>query len=226
MAGVAFVEFSLHEIHRRTGDHLIAERLAQLQKQILVAPEITRLEKRGADGQIAFGETYTIVDRPGRVPNLQPQVPEEVENILNDLLAMGRLLPGEQKQQIDIREWCEFTTAISAHGHDRHPVRRCRVGRGIFTQRGVVNNPQHLIKQEGEFALRRIAVNLHGLEPCLYLRTALLDPGLDEIEGDPAAFGRGGNVGACVLDPGLERRPVNHIAFSFSRGHVRVVLHC
>ena len=94
--------------------------LHQLVEQLAVAPDVARLEQRGADGVVALGVAQALLDRAGGVADLQPEVPQQVEHELDDLLAARRLLVGTQEQQIDVA-----TAAPSRRGRSRRsPPRR------------------------------------------------------------------------------------------------------
>ena len=57
---------------------------------------------RGADGHVGLGLADALVDRARGVADLEPDVPQAIEDRLGDLLAPGGLLVGQHEQQIDV----------------------------------------------------------------------------------------------------------------------------
>ena len=97
---------------------LVLERLFQLAVKRLLAPEIARLQQCRADRQIGLGVAQAFGDRARRLPDLEAEIPQQVEQELDDLLGMRRLLVGQQEQQIDIG-----IRAPARRGHSRRPRR-------------------------------------------------------------------------------------------------------
>src|SRR3546814_4791873 len=56
--------------------HLALEAALQLVVQPLLAPEIARLQHRGADGHVGIGLAHALVDRAGGVADLEAQIPQ------------------------------------------------------------------------------------------------------------------------------------------------------
>ena len=149
MALVALGELGFDELRRGAAYDLSFEALLQLGVERLFAPHIARFEDRGADRQIALGVAQALGDRAGRLADLEPQIPKDIEQILDNLLGVRRLLVGQQEQQIDIGEGGQFTAAITADGDDRHLFTGGRVGERIdpFGHQ-VVEAPDQLIDQK------------------------------------------------------------------------------
>ena len=61
--------------------------------------------------------THSASDAGG-VADLQPQIPQHVENEFDDAFAPGGLLEGAHEQKIDIRARRQLAAAIAAGGHD------------------------------------------------------------------------------------------------------------
>src|SRR6202000_1352501 len=74
------------------GGDLAPELPAQLVVQLAVAPQIARLEDRGADGDVLLGEPHAFGQRARGVADFEAQIPQHVEDELDDALAPGRLL--------------------------------------------------------------------------------------------------------------------------------------
>ncbi len=105
------------------GDHLV--------EQALVAGQEARLERCRPDRHVGLGHADAIVDRAHGMTDLLAEVPQNVEDVLGDLLAPGRLLVGQDEQQIDVRTGRQRGAAIAAHGSQRHRLGFGRVGVGI-----------------------------------------------------------------------------------------------
>ncbi len=71
-------------------------------KKRLVAPNVTGLQDGGPDGHVRSGKPDALVNVAGRVPDLEPQVPEHVEDVFNDLLTPGGLLVRQDEQEVDV----------------------------------------------------------------------------------------------------------------------------
>ncbi len=96
--GIALGELGLDKLRRRVAHDVGLEAAPQIGEQRLLAPDIARLEERRADRQIGFGVAQTFIDRARRVPDLEPQIPQHVEQVLDHLLGMRGALVGQQEQ--------------------------------------------------------------------------------------------------------------------------------
>ena len=76
------------------------------------------LQQRGADRHVGAPLAQALVDRAGRVADLELQVPEHVEHRLDDALAPGGLLVGKQEQEVDVRSRRQRAAAVAAGGDD------------------------------------------------------------------------------------------------------------
>ena len=135
LGGDEFGAGALHDI--------LVEALDQFVEQRAVAVQEARFEDRGADRHVRLGLADAFVDRARRVPDLQPHVPEAIEDRFRDRLAPGGLLVGKQEQQIDVGARRQQAAAIAAGRDHRHAFgfrridargkaacRRIRTGRG------------------------------------------------------------------------------------------------
>ncbi len=128
VALVALGELGLDELRRGAAHDLAVEALLQLGEQRLVAPQIARLEQAGADRQIGFGLAQAFLDRARRLADLEPEIPQQIEQQLDDLLGVRRLLVGQQKQQVDVGIGRQLAAAIAADRDQGQPLARGRVG--------------------------------------------------------------------------------------------------
>ncbi len=119
---------------------LLVEPRRQLVVEFLVAEQIARFQKRGADGHVGLGLPNAFVDRTGGVADFQAHVPQAIEQRLGDLLAPGGLLVRQQKKQIDVGARREQAAPITAGGDHRHALglrrnlRRIKLGPGKIEQ--------------------------------------------------------------------------------------------
>ncbi len=67
----------------------------ELVKERLLAPQVARLEQPCANGQIGFGLSQAFRDRAGRLTDLYSEIPQQVEQVLDNLLGMRGLLIGQ-----------------------------------------------------------------------------------------------------------------------------------
>src|SRR5579885_614547 len=128
MALVAFGELGLDEIAAVAGQELLREALLEFLEKLLVAPQVARLQERGADRVVALAIAQALLDGARGVADLEPEVPQQVEHELDDLLAARRLLVGPQEEQIDVGERRQLAAAEAAGRHDRKPLGSARVG--------------------------------------------------------------------------------------------------
>ena len=107
LPGAAVALFALGELggdeFRRGALHdLLVEPRRQLLVELGVAEQVARFEHRGADGHVRLGLADAFADRTRGVADLQPHVPQAIQQRLGDGLAPGGLLVGQEKQQIDV----------------------------------------------------------------------------------------------------------------------------
>ena len=117
------------EFGRRLGDDLLVEPGCQLLEQRLVAGDEPGLEERGADRHVGARLLQAFVDRARRVPDLQLEVPQHIEQRLDHLFDAGRRLVGHEEQEIDVRKGREHAAPIAADRDNRRQrLRRTEPG--------------------------------------------------------------------------------------------------
>ena len=83
--------------------------------------------------------------------DLQPHVPQAIQDDLGDQLAPCGLLVGQEKQQIDVGAGCEHAAAVAAGRDDRHVLGFGWVLRGIeMRARELVHQPDDLVLHEAQ----------------------------------------------------------------------------
>src|SRR5476649_760657 len=101
MTLVALGELGLDEVAALAAAEPRGIGFQQLIAQFAVAPDVARLEKGCADGVIAIGVAQALVDGARGMADLEAEIPQQIEHVLDDLLAARRLLVGTQEQEIE-----------------------------------------------------------------------------------------------------------------------------
>ena len=122
MALLALGELGRDELGRGALHHLLVEPREQLVVEVAVAEQEARLQDRGADGHVGLGLADALVDRAGRVADLEAHVPQAIEDRLGDRFAPGGLLVGQHEQEIDVGARRHQAAAVAAGGDDRHAL--------------------------------------------------------------------------------------------------------
>ena len=130
-AVLALGELGGDEFGRGVAHHLVVEACHQFVEQLLVAEQEARFEDGGADGHVRLGLADAFVHRAGGVADLEPGVPQAIEDGFRDRLAPGGLLVGQQEQQIDVGAGRLQPAAVAAGGDHRHALGLGRILRRI-----------------------------------------------------------------------------------------------
>ena len=130
-AVLALGELGGDEFRRGVAHDLAVEARLQFVEQFLVAEQEARFQDGGADGHVRLGLADAFVHRAGGVADLQPGVPQAIQNRFRDRLAPGGLLVGQQEQQIDVGAGRLQPAAVAAGGDHRHVLGLGRVLRLI-----------------------------------------------------------------------------------------------
>jgi hypothetical protein len=128
---LAFGELRGDELRRGALRDVLVEAGDQLVEQLPISEQEARLENGGANRHVGLGLADALVDRARGVADLQPQIPEAIQDCLGDRFAPGGLLVGQDEQQIDVGAGCQQAAPIAAGGDDRHTLFFGAVLRGI-----------------------------------------------------------------------------------------------
>ena len=204
VALVALGELGLDEGDAAAGDQLLGEAAPQRLGQLAVAGEIAHLQDRRADGHVGLGLAQAFIHRAGRRPDLQAHIPEHVEHVLDQLLHMGRVLVGNQEQQIDVGKGRQLAAAIAADRQHRQPFRRCGIVQGIDPhRRQLMQGADQLIHQQAQ-ALGRGAAVMVGLEAAAHFRPAIGQRLLEQRQQRRPRRRVIGLIGENLLEPDRE----------------------
>ena len=123
---LAFGELGRYEFRRGLGHDLLVEARLQRLEERLIAGDEPRLNQRRPDRHIGARLLQTLVNSPRRVANLLLEVPEHVEQGLDDLLDRRSWLVRHEEQEVDVGARREHAAPVAADRDDR---RRRRLGR-------------------------------------------------------------------------------------------------
>ena len=209
------------------GDDVATETRPGRVVQGLIAPDVTRLQQRRADGQVGLRLADHLVERPRRVADLETEVPQEIQHGLDHLLAPRGLFPRRQEHDVDIGIRGHFAAAIAADRKQGQPLRRGRIGSGVQRGRGEIENqPQQLVGDESARRrcfqpARRVVV-----QAAAQFGAGIGQRGAQNRGGSVARAGPGGDRGEHVgkTTPVDQRTPVRN---EIARCHCReIVVNC
>ena len=132
---------------RLAGDHLLPEAGLDLVEQGLVAPQPAGLEQGGPDRVVGGRERDQLVDRAGRGPELQAEVPEQVEDGLDGLPRPAPGLVRSDEGDVDVGMKRHLAPAVAADRQEQQPVGAAR--RRKFADLMVEGEANDLVGQEG-----------------------------------------------------------------------------
>ena len=101
-ARIALVQFRGDEFAHVDTHDLAVEAFYQFIEQLTASKDEPCLQQCGADGHVGLGLTQTLGHGTRRVADLLAEIPQQIKHRLHDALAPGRLLVGQQKQQVDV----------------------------------------------------------------------------------------------------------------------------
>ena len=125
LAGAAMTFFALgelggDELRRRSRHDFLVEPRRQFVVEAGVTEQVPRFQERGAYRHVGLGLADALADRARRVADLQPHVPQAIEQGFGDQFAPGGRLVGQHEEQIDVRPRRQQAAAIAAGGDHRH----------------------------------------------------------------------------------------------------------
>ena len=200
MALIALGELGVDEIAAVAGGDFVPELLAQLVIQAAVAPQIARFQDRRADGDVQLGQAHAFGKAARGMADLQPQVPQHVENEFDDAFAPGGLLEGAHEQKVDVRARRQLAAAIAAGGDDGDALGAGRVLRVIhMLDREVVDHLDDRILQPRQRAGGGEPRKPLGFHLVADLVAPLLEGLLDQAQ---ARLAQGAGVGRLARQGG------------------------
>ena len=117
VAARAFGPLGREELSETPIGACLGEVLGEAREDGGLAGETARIEQRRQDGGIGFRVVEAIGDAARGMPDLEPQIPEQIEHELDRALAARRHRGFREEQQVDVRERCKHTAPIAARRH-------------------------------------------------------------------------------------------------------------
>jgi len=152
MALLALGKLGGDEFPGSAAHHLLVEAEPELVKELAVPEQEAGFEDRGAHRHIGLRLADALVDGTSGVADLEPHVPQAIEDRLGDGFAPGGLLVRQQEQEIDVGAGRQDAAAVAAGGDDRH----------VLGPRGIARRIKMLL---GEFEQQADDLVLHEAEP-------------------------------------------------------------
>ena len=146
MALVALGKLRVNETNRVLALYFRAVTALQFLVEGTIAPDEPRFEEIGANRPVGFRLPDAILHRTGRVADFEAEVPQEIEDGLDRLLARRGDLVGQEEEQIDIGEGGELAPPVAAGRDQRQPFGGTRVRKPYHSaEREIVENANELI---------------------------------------------------------------------------------
>jgi hypothetical protein len=154
VALVALRERRLEELGEVLLVDVLGQDLPEAIEEPAVAHQIAGLLHRGAARKVGAGHGQAVRQATHRVPDLQAQIPERVEQALGDALDVGAHLPVVDQHQVEVGERVELAAPVAAEGHQHQ-----RSGGQRLAPRVV----HHQAVERGQEAVHEGGVGLHRL---------------------------------------------------------------
>ena len=138
VALVSLAQLGGDELGLGAGHKLVEKAPAERVVERPVAPHVARFEHGGADRHVLPRSAQAVGDRTRGVTHLEAEVPQHVEQMLDDLLAAPGQLVGVQNEDIDIGMGREVAPAVAAHRDQREAACGGRIGLRIERVRRVI----------------------------------------------------------------------------------------
>ena len=117
VAGLLLGDLGFEEGLRRP-DAVLAERAAHRLEQVVGPREQPRLDERRGDAHVGGALVLAVVDRAHAVADLEPDVPQEREEVLDALVAVGDVALRQQDHHVDVGAGVQFAAPVAADGDE------------------------------------------------------------------------------------------------------------
>ena len=157
-ACVTLGQFVGHEFARTCLHDVVAEGDLHLIAELPVAANETGFEDGGENRVVGFCQPDAFLGAARGMADFQPQIPQGVEDKLNQLATYLVLFAGQQKQEINIRSRCQCAAAITTCCDDGE-FGSMGIGVNFFAQK-LIERPDDLILHIGKIfcALGSLAI--------------------------------------------------------------------
>ena len=106
------------------GDDLAEQHLLKLTVEYSAPDDLPGLKKSGPHRGVGLGHLHAVGRGPDRIPHIQTHVPEEIENLIGNILHPARGLAVVEEHQVDVRIGVEFAPSVPPQRHES------KLGRG------------------------------------------------------------------------------------------------
>ena len=151
VALVAFGQLLGDELALVARHDLAAIARLQFIEEGLMSADVTGLQHGRHDGGVRTHQPDAVVHRPCRMANLEAHVPEEIEQVFDHAFAPGRLLVGQQEQQVDVRTGGKRAAAIATNRDHGDVFRRRGIAGSVdCSGRKIVERRDQLVLKIGQ----------------------------------------------------------------------------
>ena len=173
-ARISLLQLRIDEEGGRAFHHLLREGPLEIVVEGAVTQQETRLEERRPDGHVGPRLAYAFRYRAGRVADLQPQVPQDIENGLHRGRAGCASVGRQQEQQVHVGARRHRAAPVAPRRPHRNE-RALRAGRPCLLRHRRVRGRDHVVHRGSDRA--------RAGEPVATLREQLLgsDMALGEL---------------------------------------------
>jgi len=202
IALVALGERGLQELGKVAAVDVLGEHASEAVEEAPRAREVARLLHGGPARKVGAGDRDAVRERAQAVPDLEPEIPERVQDLLRDPLHEGAQVAVVDHHHVDVRRRVELGAAVAAQRDEHDRARGEPLGDGV----GGDQTEQRL-----EDAVDQARVALHGGEP---RRAALVqhperpeagrEGVAEELEPDPPSVVVASRPGFRPLRPTVE----------------------
>ena len=159
---------------------------------------------------VALGEPDQLVEGARALPDLEAEIPEQIEDRLDHRLGPGIALPRRHEGDVDVRMERHLAAPIAADRHQQQPLRCGRIAERVQLQGDeIISEAKDLVGQEG---IGRGGL-ASGIGPLLEPARDLGSAGRQRVLED-----RGRALAIGPLEPGGDRAPVDDLALARDRG--------
>ena len=121
MARRLVLHAQLHVFALPTAHTLLPERSPEPRRQMRIARQRARLEHRGLRQHVLVRQVHRFRDRARGVAHFEPNIPEQIKDLLNHLGRVSRNVSPVlvvQEHNVDVAEWIELPASITAESND------------------------------------------------------------------------------------------------------------
>jgi hypothetical protein len=119
VTGIAFGELDLGEVTGPDPAQLFLEGRLELRVERRVTADKAHLDQAGQNGVVLARGPDGVGHGAFRMSHLETQVPEKIEELLDNHVGGGVAVRRGQHEKIDVRQWCQLAAAVAPHSDKR-----------------------------------------------------------------------------------------------------------